>query len=162
MTCVEEHEAYQDDPYLGCHSNREYFKMPSEYRIFPQASTSTGHNNNNDDDDDGDSSDDEYFDCDAAGRRVENSDDEDGESKSVDSDKSLLETFETRNSSNNSREFGGAGDNGRPHKGRESSGRTSGISQGRITRSSSVVQRTTTRSAAAARQQQQNKLRAQG
>ena len=81
---------------------------------------------------------------DHVGRRVENNDNENEESESVDSDKSLLETFETRNSSNNSREFGVAGDNGRPHKGRESSGRTSGVRQGRITQSSSVVQRTTT------------------
>lgn len=163
MTCVDEHEAYQDDPYLGCHSNREYFKLPSEYRVYcPATSTSTGCRHNNDDD--GNSSDEEYFECNDNRRRVDknnhngdSSDDEysvdedDGENESVDSDKSLLETFETCNSSDNIREFHAAGDDGRRlRNGRESSGRGNGVSQGRMTRSSNVVQRRTTRSATAA------------
>ena len=168
MTCVEEHEAYQDDPHLGCHANREYFVMPPGYRLFPQVSTSTGRNHDNNDD--VDSSDDEYFECDGDRRQDDNnednadsSDDEyldsnyDAESTRIDSNKSLLETFDGRNSSNNSRELRDADDNGRQHKGRERSGRGSGISQGIITRSTNVVHRTTTRSAAMAAAAKQDK-----
>ena len=161
MTCVEEHEAYQDDPHLGCHANREYFKMPSDYRIFNRAIRSAGRTQDNNDD--VDSSDDEYFECDGDRGRDDNnednadsSDDEyldnvcDAETTSIDSNKSLLEKFDGRKSSNNSRELRGVDDNGRQHKGRERSGRGSGISQGRATRSTNVVHRRTTRSAAMA------------
>lgn len=152
MTCVEEHKAYKDDPYLGCHADREYFKMPSEYKTYNRASTSAGHNHDNDDVDD--SSDDEYFECNDIRRRYNNNDDntessdEEYSDNDANSDKSLLETFEERKNSKNSREFRDAGDNGRQQKGRERSGKGSAISQGRITRSTNVVQRRTTRSAA--------------
>ena len=168
MTCVEEHEAYQDNLHLGCHAKREYFKMPSDYKIFNRAIRSAGRNHDNNDD--VDSSDDEYFECDGDRRQDDNnednadsSDDEyldnnyNAESTSIDSNKSLLETFDGCNSSNNSRELRDADDNGRQYKGRERSGRGSGISQGRITRSTNVVHRTTTRSAAMAAAAKQDK-----
>jgi hypothetical protein len=36
MTCLQEHQQYHHDPFLGCFVSRHYFRMPAEYRKFAQ------------------------------------------------------------------------------------------------------------------------------
>jgi hypothetical protein len=62
MTCLQEHEKYHEDPYLGCFANREHIFMPAEYKKLVQVSKSCANQSSeHDNENDGDYESDEDF-----------------------------------------------------------------------------------------------------
>ena len=92
MTCLEEHDAYHDDPHLGCHLNREYFRLPTEYKLYARENALAECNNNNNGE--------------GGVTNIVFLNDDDG--GSIASKDSLLATFELSNNTNRMREFRGA------------------------------------------------------
>lgn len=84
------HEAYHDDPHLGCHLNKEYFILPAEYKLYENASAECNNNTNGD----SGSISGEFFDN-YEGGSIASEDD------------SLVATFGSSNNSNRMREFRG-------------------------------------------------------